>query len=110
MTIALPKAPEDWRKAFDALPTKPAKIPAFFFGHGSPMLQASENMLAGRGPIGDYSGPNGPLGRFLKEFGPTLLGQYQPTAILVFSRPSQSRLNNANLATQLLHRCPLGDQ
>jgi hypothetical protein len=29
---------EAWRKNLDELPSTPEKIPAFFFGHGSPAL------------------------------------------------------------------------
>ena len=82
---AVPRTDDEWKAALAALPATPEKIPAFYFGHGSPMLQAPEDMLIGRGPIGEYSGPNGPLGRFLKDFGPTLLEKYKPKAILVFS-------------------------
>jgi 4,5-DOPA dioxygenase extradiol len=32
-----------------------------------------------------YQGPNGPLAKFLAEFGPTLLKKYQPKGIVVFS-------------------------
>ena len=65
--------------ALDALPATPAKIPAFFFSHGSPMLAID----AGRATA--HHGPSGPLFRFLSHFGPTLLNKYQPKGILVFS-------------------------
>lgn len=32
-----------------------------------------------------YQGPNGPLYKFLSEFGPTLLKKYKPKGIVVFS-------------------------
>lgn len=84
MAGSLPKTREDWRKALDALPENPAKIPAFFFGHGSPMLAFSEN-----GPISSdvikYAGSKGALANFLRDFGPALLAKYQPKAIVVFS-------------------------
>ena len=69
---------EDWQQALEALPPTPAKIPAFFFAHGSPMLA-----MGGRGIA--HQGPSGPLFRFLSSFGPTLLKKYQPKGILVFS-------------------------
>ena len=38
-----------------------------------------------RSPMGDSHGPNGPLARFLGDFGPALLEKYKPKGILVFS-------------------------
>lgn len=82
-----PKTQEAWRKALDDLPSTPQKIPAFFFGHGSPMLafpdglQPNDRMLA----ILKSHGPNGILATFLKDFGPALLEKYKPKAIVVFS-------------------------
>ena len=72
---------EDWQQALEALPATPAKIPAFFFSHGSPMLA----MDASAGRATAYHGASGPLYRFLSYFGPTLLKKYQPKGILVFS-------------------------
>ena len=72
---------EDWQQALEALPATPAKIPAFFFSHGSPMLA----MDASPGRAIAHQGPSGPLFRFLSHFGPTLLKKYQPKGILVFS-------------------------
>jgi aromatic ring-opening dioxygenase catalytic subunit (LigB family) len=71
---------EAWQQALEALPATPARIPAFFFSHGSPMLAMSS---AGRAIT--HQGPSGPLFRFLSHFGPTLLKKYQPKGILVFS-------------------------
>lgn len=68
-TAALPKTRSEWRKALDELPPTPDNIPAFFFGHGSPMLVGS----------------NGPLAQFLEDFGPKLLEKYKPKGIVVFS-------------------------
>lgn len=86
MTVTLPKTPEEWRTAFDALPANPAKIPAFFFGHGSPMLAFPDDTTAGsRAAMLKHLGPTGPLADFLRDFGPMLLEKYQPTAIVVFS-------------------------
>ena len=70
-------ADEDWQQALEALPATPAKIPAFFFSHGSPMLVMHRGIA--------HQGPSGPLFRFLSYFGPTLLKKYQPKGILVFS-------------------------
>lgn len=72
---------EDWQQALEALPATPAKIPAFFFSHGSPMLATDAS--AGRGIA--HHGPSGSLFRFLSYFGPTLLKKYQPKGILVYS-------------------------
>ncbi|KAI5124329.1 hypothetical protein M0805_008936 [Coniferiporia weirii] len=79
-----PKADSEWKAALDALPATPEKIPAFFFGHGSPVLQFPEKS-ARNDPVSQYGGPKGPLARFLGEFGPTLLQKYKPKGILVFS-------------------------
>ena len=82
-----PKTQEAWRKALADLPATPDKIPAFFFGHGSPLLAYPEHVQnAGRmGPMAKTQGPDGALAKFLKDFGPTLLEKYQPKAIVVFS-------------------------
>jgi len=84
---SLPKTQADWRKALDALPSTPEKIPAFFFGHGSPMLAHPEDFSpsSARSAIFKSNGPNGPLANFLRDFGPTLLDKYKPKGILVFS-------------------------
>ena len=71
----------DWQQALEALPATPARIPAFFFSHGSPML-AMDSLVGG---IVAHHGASGPLFRFLSHFGPTLLKKYQPKGILVFS-------------------------
>jgi 4,5-DOPA dioxygenase extradiol len=34
---------KEWRKNLDALPSTPNNIPAFFFGHGSPILAFPAN-------------------------------------------------------------------
>ena len=79
---SLPKTQAEWRKALDELPSTPEKIPAFFFGHGSPMLAMQDNAM---GDVMKSSGINGPLGTFLKDFGPALLSKYKPKGIVVFS-------------------------
>ncbi|KAL1707444.1 Extradiol ring-cleavage dioxygenase, class III enzyme, subunit B [Schizophyllum commune] len=76
-----------WRAQLDTLPSNPESIPAFFFGHGSPMLAFPENTRAvfGGPTMFQWAGPHGPLAAFLKDFGPTLLKKYNPKAIVVFS-------------------------
>ncbi|KAK7023911.1 4,5-DOPA dioxygenase extradiol-like protein [Favolaschia claudopus] len=77
---------EKWRKNLDELPE--GKIPAFFFGHGSPMITYSpDSTRAGGMPPGilKWGGSQGPLATFLKDFGPALLKKYQPKGIVVFS-------------------------
>ncbi|TFK42759.1 Extradiol ring-cleavage dioxygenase, class III enzyme, subunit B [Crucibulum laeve] len=77
----------DYRRALDDLPATPNKIPAFFFGHGSPFLAFPESEVrsGAYGAIGTHIGPTGPLASFLKAFGPTLLEKYKPRGIVVFS-------------------------
>ena len=86
---------KDWQQALEALPATPARIPAFFFSHGSPMLE-----MKGRGMA--YHGPEGPLFRFLSYFGPTLLKKYQPKGILVFSAHLETTPERLGL-----YLCPL---
>ncbi|THH13610.1 hypothetical protein EW146_g6636 [Bondarzewia mesenterica] len=85
----LPRTREEWRKALDALPATPERIPAFFFGHGSPLLNFpddADSRNAGRmGAALGHAGPRGPLAQFLRDFGPALLSKYKPKGILVFS-------------------------
>ena len=81
----LPKTQAEWRKALDELPATPEKIPAFFFGHGSPMLAFPEDELRGGMDSMKDMGPKGPLATFLKDFGPALLSKYKPKGIVVFS-------------------------
>ena len=85
--VPLPKTQADWKKALDDLPSTPDKIPAFFFGHGSPMLAFPENDTSAmsRGEVGKAMGPKSPLAKFLKDFGPALLAKYKPKGIVVFS-------------------------
>lgn len=79
---SLPKTQQAWKKALNDLPATPEKIPAFFFGHGSPMLAYPENQT---NVMIESHGPKGPLATFLKDFGPILLDKYKPKAIVVFS-------------------------
>ncbi|KAJ7186989.1 Extradiol ring-cleavage dioxygenase, class III enzyme, subunit B [Mycena filopes] len=76
-----------WKKALDDLPATPDKIPAFFFGHGSPLwwLQRPPAPGLARTSGSMTWGPQGPLSLFLKDFGPALLEKYQPKGIVVFS-------------------------
>ncbi|KAL5533220.1 hypothetical protein ACEPAF_4996 [Sanghuangporus sanghuang] len=83
--LTVPKTDAEWKVALDALPATPEKIPAFFFGHGSPILQFPDHLLSNTSPMELHAGPKGPLARFLKLFGPALLEKYKPKGILVFS-------------------------
>ena len=77
MTITAPKTKDEWIQALDALPPSPAKIPAFFFAHSSPVMEMDVP--------GMPMAKNGALPLFLKDFGMTLLEKYRPKAIVVFS-------------------------
>ncbi|THH10283.1 hypothetical protein EW145_g1426 [Phellinidium pouzarii] len=83
-TVKVPKTDAEWKEALQALPDTPDRIPSFFFGHGSPVLQFPETSSRSD-PMSEYCGPKGPLARFLADFGPTLLRKYKPKGILVFS-------------------------
>ena len=87
-TTQIPKDPASWKAALDALPSTPEKIPSFYFAHGSPILQWPDSVSPPGGPMNamyQYGGPKGPLAKFLKDFGKTLLTKYKPKGILVFS-------------------------
>lgn len=89
-----------WKQALESLPSTPEKIPAFFFAHGSPILAfpASAADTLGGG-MAAYHGPNGPLAKFLADFGPILLKKYKPKGIVVFSAHWETmgeRLGNFN--------------
>lgn len=86
----LPRTQSEWRAALAALPSTPERIPVFYFAHGSPMLAMDD----GPGQFGSRPGiesaakalgPRGPLGTFLRDFGPALLEKYKPKGIAVFS-------------------------
>jgi hypothetical protein len=86
-TEALPRTPDAWRAALAALPAAPADgIPAFYFGHGSPLLAMPADTAHPRfgNPMVD-SGPTGAHAQFLRDFGPALLEKYKPKGIVVFS-------------------------
>ncbi|KAJ7646993.1 Extradiol aromatic ring-opening dioxygenase [Roridomyces roridus] len=85
-TIDLPTMQKEWRKVLDELPNTPEKIPAFFFGHGSPLTMTPDS-----GRTMSWGGPSGPLAAFLKDFGPALLKKYQPKGIVVFSAHWETR-------------------
>ena len=72
-------------KALDELPSRTDKIPAFFFGHGSPALAFPKKDVAAMGEVWKTMGPTGPLAAFLEDFGPALLKKYKPKGIVVFS-------------------------
>ncbi|KAG1754207.1 Extradiol aromatic ring-opening dioxygenase [Suillus lakei] len=80
--MSFPKTQSEWRTALDALPSTPEKIPAFFFGHGSPMLIARQ---VTNSPMPSATGPEGDLAKFLRDFGPALRAKYKPKGIVVFS-------------------------
>jgi len=82
-TASAPKNREGWLQALDSLPAAPARIPAFFFAHGSPFLAFPESET--KDGFAYAMGPNGPLGSFLKDFGPALLKKFNPKGIAVFS-------------------------
>ncbi|KAI0736920.1 Extradiol ring-cleavage dioxygenase class III enzyme subunit B [Fomitopsis betulina] len=84
-STSLPRTQSDWRKALEDLPSTPDNIPAFFFGHGSPMLLSPDADKRQGDPVMEHMGPKGPLATFLKDFGPALLKKYQPKGIVVFS-------------------------
>jgi 4,5-DOPA dioxygenase extradiol len=104
----------DWHQALEALTATPEKIPAFFFAHGSPML-AYPAAAKATGGMAAYQGPNGPLAKFLSEFGPTLLKKYKPKGIVVFSahwETTEERLGkslvyiSSSVLTGLINQCP----
>jgi aromatic ring-opening dioxygenase catalytic subunit (LigB family) len=89
--LDLPLTRSAWQDRLAALPGSPTNIPAFFFGHGSPLLvapndgvdhQDSNSMMHA---LMKLAGPASPLADFLRDFGPALLAKYQPKGILVFS-------------------------
>ncbi|KAG1832736.1 Extradiol ring-cleavage dioxygenase class III enzyme subunit B [Suillus variegatus] len=80
--MSFPKTQSEWRTALDALPSTPEKIPAFFFGHGSPMLIARQ---VTNSPMTSTMGPGGDLASFLRDLGPALRAKYKPKGIVVFS-------------------------
>jgi len=82
--MALPKIQPQWQDALNSLPSTPEKIPAFFFGHGSPMLAMSDSASRSGTKVKDQ-GTKSALATFLRDFGPVLLDKYKPKAILVVS-------------------------
>ncbi|KAH8818680.1 Extradiol ring-cleavage dioxygenase, class III enzyme, subunit B [Flagelloscypha sp. PMI_526] len=77
MSTSNTTAEGSWKKALANLPGSPEHIPAFFFSHGSPSLAFDMGI--------PWMGPNGPLAKFLADFGPAILKKYNPKAIVVFS-------------------------
>ncbi|KAG2066101.1 Extradiol ring-cleavage dioxygenase class III enzyme subunit B [Suillus decipiens] len=80
--MSFPKTQSEWRTALDALPSTPDKIPAFFFGHGSPALIARQ---VTNSSMPSVMGQEGDLAKFLRDFGPALRAKYKPKGIVVFS-------------------------
>ena len=81
-----PKTRDKWQEALEALPATPGKIPAFFFGHGSPMLAFPESTTTSRSDeLLGAMGPKSNLASFLRDFGPALLKKYKPKGLVVFS-------------------------
>ncbi len=101
-STTIPKTRDQWRAALDDLPSTPDKIPAFFFGHGSPILQWPESIPPPprMASMHESNGPNSPLAQFLQDLGPHLLEKYKPKGILVFSahwETAQERLGTSFL-------------
>ena len=88
MSSDLPLTRSAWKGRLATLPGSPNHIPAFFFGHGSPLLAIS-NAVPVQNPLMramvEHSGLESPFADFLRDFGPALLAKYQPKGILVFS-------------------------
>ena len=88
MASDIPLTRPAWKDRLATLPGSPEDIPSFFFGHGSPLLVFSSDVVARDTrwhPVIKHVGPDGPLANFLRDFGPALLAKYQPKGILVFS-------------------------
>jgi aromatic ring-opening dioxygenase catalytic subunit (LigB family) len=85
-STTLPRTQSEWQDELESLPSNANGIPAFFFAHGSPLLAFPASTATGLpGSMLDYAGPNGPLAKFLRDFGKALLAKYKPKGILVFS-------------------------
>ena len=91
MTATAPKTKEEWVKALNDLPSSPAKIPAFYFAHSSPLMEAINIP-------GVPTSKGGLVSQFLKDFGKTLVNKYKPKAIVVFSAHWDT--DGARLGTQ----------
>ncbi|KAI9452321.1 Extradiol aromatic ring-opening dioxygenase [Russula earlei] len=85
MSSDLPLTPAAWKDRLAALPGDPGHIPAFFFGHGSPLLALSHNHLSLPRQVVEHAGPESLFAAFLRDFGPALLAKYKPKGILVLS-------------------------
>lgn len=88
MSSDLPLTRSAWKDRLATLPGSPNHIPAFFFGHGSPLLALSKAVTV-QNPLMhvmiERSGLESPFADFLRDFGPALLAKYKPKGILVFS-------------------------
>jgi aromatic ring-opening dioxygenase catalytic subunit (LigB family) len=101
-----PKTRDQWQAALEALPATPEKIPAFFFGHGSPMLAFPEDLITSRSDKRlDAMGPKSNLAAFLSDFGPALLKKYKPKGIVVFSAHWETEGERLGVSPQLII-CP----
>jgi aromatic ring-opening dioxygenase catalytic subunit (LigB family) len=101
-----PKTRDQWQAALEALPATPEKIPAFFFGHGSPMLAFPEDLITSRSDKRlDAMGPKSNLAVFLSDFGPALLKKYKPKGIVVFSAHWETEGERLGVSPQLII-CP----
>jgi aromatic ring-opening dioxygenase catalytic subunit (LigB family) len=91
MSSDLPLTRSAWKERLATLPGSPSDIPAFYFAHGSPILEISKAAAAAanQNPIMramiERNGQESPFADFLRDFGPALLAKYQPKGILVFS-------------------------
>ncbi|KAG8840305.1 hypothetical protein FRB91_006321 [Serendipita sp. 411] len=88
MCDVLPTTRPQWQKAINDLPSSPAKIPAFFFAHGQPMLVWPKAIAPSAGRFAEVyktAGPDGELAQFLQDFGKALVEKYSPRAVVVFS-------------------------
>jgi aromatic ring-opening dioxygenase catalytic subunit (LigB family) len=90
MSSHLPLTRSAWNDRLATLPGSPDNIPAFFFAHGSPILEQSiASVTASQNPharaLVEHFGRESPFADFLRDFGPALLAKYRPKGILVFS-------------------------
>ncbi|KAL2912637.1 hypothetical protein HK105_207853 [Polyrhizophydium stewartii] len=62
-----------------------ARQPVIFLAHGSPALIWPKSEPARKFALDTVGGPDGPHVKFLQAYGPHLLKQYKPKALVVFS-------------------------
>ncbi|KAM0790887.1 hypothetical protein ACM66B_004726 [Microbotryomycetes sp. NB124-2] len=83
-----------WQAQLDSLPSLAqtgGKIPSIFVAHGQPGLIWPPTLPPRDSPLAEVQGPNGSLVSFLKDFGPKLLQQYSPKAVVVLSAHWETR-------------------